>query len=152
MTHSWRRGEYEVSTDPKRIDLHVAGELLKRSYWAAERPASVIERSFRNSLVFGLYRGSRLAGVARVVTDRATFAWLCDVYIDEQDRGQGLSKWLMEVILSHPDVQGLRRWLLATKDAHGLYRQYGFQELLEPERWMERRGEKALEGPPRTGC
>ena len=151
MTHCWRRGEYEVSTDPGRIDLHVVGEFLKRSYWAAERPADVIERSFENSLVFGLYQGPRLAGVARVVTDRATFAWLCDVYIDERDRGQGLSKWLLEVIFSHPDLQGLRRWLLATKDAHGLYRQYGFQELQEPVRWMERRGEKALEGPPAPG-
>ena len=94
--------------------------------------------SLRNSLVFGVYEENRMIAMARVVTDYATFAWLCDVFVDEDYRGRGIGKWLMESILAHPELQGLRRWLLATRDAHGLYSQYGYSSLHNIERWMER--------------
>ena len=106
-----------------------------------------VRRALENSLPFGVYRGQELVGFARVVTDYATFAWLADVFVLEAHRGRGLSKWLMEVIISHPDLQGFRRWVLATKDAHELYRRFGFQELRRPERWMERPDPNMAESP-----
>ncbi len=100
-----------------------------------------------HSLCFGLYRGAEQAGFARVITDYATFAWLADVFILEEHRGQGLGVWLTDVIISHPELQGFRRWALATKDAHALYARLGFTELKLPERWMERRDPATLEIP-----
>ena len=127
-----------ISTDPARLDLDVICDFLSRAYWAQGRPRERIELSLQNSLVFGVYERRRQIGLARVVTDYATFVWLCDVFVDERYRGHGIGKWLMATILSHPDLQGLRRFLLATRDAHGLYAQFGFTPLGSPERWMER--------------
>ena len=133
----WQRGDYEVSTDPARIDIESVHRFLSdEAYWSPGVPEDVVRRAIAGSLVFGLYRGSAQVGLARVVSDRATFAWLCDVYVLEEHRGHGLGKWLMECVKAHPDLQGLRRWLLATRDAHGLYEQFGF-EPVDPERFME---------------
>jgi GNAT superfamily N-acetyltransferase len=139
MTHEWRRGEYLVSTDRSLLDLQVIHGYLSTSYWAAGVPEEVVGQSIENSLNFGVYRGEEQVGFARVVTDRATFAYLADVFVLEAHRGQGLGKWLVEVVLSHPDLQGLRRWMLATRDAHDLYRRYAFTELARPAIFMERR-------------
>ena len=133
----WQRGDYEVSTDPARIDIESVHRFLSdEAYWSPGVPEDVVRRAIAGSLVFGLYRGSAQVGLARVVSDRATFAWLCDVYVLEEHRGHGLGKWLMECVKAHPELQGLRRWLLATRDAHGLYEQFGF-EPVDPERFME---------------
>ncbi len=121
------------------LDLEVVHGYLSRSYWAAGVPEDVVRRSIENSLCFGVYRGEEQAGFARVVTDRATFAYLADVFVLDEHRGQGIGKWLLEVILSHPDLQGLRRWMLATRDAHDLYRRYAFTELTRPGIFMERK-------------
>jgi GNAT superfamily N-acetyltransferase len=139
MTRRWRRGEYLISTDASLLDLEVIHDFLSSSYWAAGVPESVMERSIENSLCFGVYRGEEQAGFARVVTDRATFAYLADVFVLEEHRGRGIGKWLVEVVISHPDLQGLRRWMLATRDAHDLYRRYAFTELARPGIFMERR-------------
>ena len=139
MTRGWRRDGYLISTDASMLDLEVVHGYLSRSYWAAGVPEDVVKRSIENSLCFGVYRGEEQAGFARVVTDRATFAYLADVFVLEEHRGQGIGKWLVEVILSHPDLQGLRRWMLATRDAHDLYRRYTFTELARPGIFMERR-------------
>jgi GNAT superfamily N-acetyltransferase len=132
-----RRDQFSISTDPERLDLDAIADMLSRAYWAKGRTRAVIARYLQHSLTFGLYDGSRQIGLARVVSDYTTFAWLCDVFIHEDYRGQGLGKWLMQAIHSHPDLQGLRRWLLATRDAHTLYAQYGWKPLANPERWME---------------
>jgi GNAT superfamily N-acetyltransferase len=137
-----RRGEYVISTDPARQDLAAVHAYLTASYWAAGVPRAVVERSVAGSLPFGIFhapeaRRERQVGFARVVTDRATFAYLADVYVLEEHRGRGLARWLMEVITAHPDLQGLRRFLLATRDAHGLYARFGFRPLAEPARYME---------------
>lgn len=113
-------------------------DMLSRAYWALGRPRERTERAIRNSMVFGVYEGEKQVGLARVVTDQAVFAYLCDVFVLEEYRGQGVGKWLLETIFNHPDLQGLRRWALATKDAHELYRVYGFDALTHPEGWMER--------------
>jgi GNAT superfamily N-acetyltransferase len=134
-----RRGDFVVSTDPGLLDVGLIHDFVaNRSYWARGRPLEVVRRSLANSLCFGLYEGRRQIGLARVVTDRATFAWLCDVFVLEAYRGRGLSKWLLECVLGHPELQGLRRFLLGTRDAHGLYARYGFTPLADPERFMER--------------
>ena len=139
QTGTWRQGEFEISTDPARVDREMTHAFLENeSYWAAGVPRDVFERSIAGSMVFGIYRGEEQVGFARVVSDRATFAWIGDVFVRDEFRGQGLSKWLMETIVTHPDLQGLRRWMLATRDAHGLYKQYGFTELHDPTRFMER--------------
>lgn len=135
---TWRRGELEISTDPARIDLDRVHGWLAGSYWAAGIPRQTVVRSIAGSLCFGIYRGARQVGFARVVSDRATFAWLGDVFVLEEERGQGLAGWLMECVLAHPDLQGLRRFLLATRDAHALYARSGFKPLAAPERFMER--------------
>jgi len=127
-----------LSTDPQRLDLEAVCGFLSQSYWAQNRTRSTIERALHNSLVFGVYDEGRMVAMARVVTDYATFAWLCDVFVSEDHRGRGIGKWLMESMLAHPELQGLRRWLLATRDAHGLYSQYGYTSLHNIERWMER--------------
>jgi len=139
MTRGWQRDGYLISTDASMLDLEVVHGYLSRSYWAAGVPEDVVRRSIENSLCFGVYRGEEQAGFARVVTDRATFAYLADVFVLEEHRGQGIGKWLVEVILSHPDLQGLRRWMLATRDAHDLYRRYAFTELARPGIFMERK-------------
>jgi GNAT superfamily N-acetyltransferase len=134
---NWSRGDYEISTDTARLDRPLVHENLASSYWAEGIPQDVVDRSIENSMCFGVYKGRALVGFARVITDQATFAYLSDVFILESHRGRGLGKWLLEVILGHPDLQNLRRWTLATRDAHGLYRQFGFTPLAKPERFME---------------
>lgn len=140
MSCSWRRqeGEFEISTDPARVDVPAVHAFLTASYWAKGIPRETVEHSIQNSLCFGVYHGQRQVGFARVITDRATFAYLADVYVLPELRGRGLAKWLMECILAHPDLQGLRRWSLATRDAHRLYEKFGFRALQAPERWMEK--------------
>ena len=112
--------------------------MSEESYWAKERTREQTETAIKNSLPFGIYKGENQIGFARVVTDYATFAYLGDVFVLEEFRGQGLSKWLMKTIVGHPDLQGFRRWILATKDAHALYEKFEFAELRFPERWMEK--------------
>lgn len=133
----WQKDNYTISTDKTRLDTGYIQSKLAQTYWAADIPPSIVERSIENSLCFGIYEGSKQIGFARMITDKASFAYLCDVFIDEDYRGRGISKWMMGVIMDHPDLQGLRRFMLATKDAHGLYRKFGFNELVAPERWME---------------
>lgn len=130
--------EYEISTDPDRLDLTVIYKYLaEESYWSPGIPRAVVERAIRNSHCFGVYKGAGQIGFARVVTDKATFALLADLFILAPHRGRGLSKLLMRSIVAHEDLQGLRRMLLLTSDAHGLYRQFGFTELGSPSRFME---------------
>jgi GNAT superfamily N-acetyltransferase len=137
MPVSTNLGEYEISTDQQRIDIAVVHAFLTQSYWSRGIPREVVERAIANSLCFGVYLGAQQVGFARVVTDKATFAYLADVFILESHRGIGLSKWLMEFITGHEALQGLRRFLLATKDAHGLYAQFGFEALANPSLIME---------------
>lgn len=137
-----------ISTDPSLLPLDDIWLGLSKTYWASGRSRETVERSIRHSTCFGLYDGERLAGFARVVSDRATFAWLCDVFINEAYRGRGLGKWLVEELMGHPDLQGLRRWLLATRDAHSLYARHGFAPPHGPERWMEvYRSDPSVMGP-----
>ncbi len=144
----WQRGEYTISTDSKRLDLSVIHDFISnQSYWAQGRTIETVKRALDNSLNFGIYKSNQQVGFARVVTDYATFAWIADVFVLQEERGHGLSKWLMEVILSHPELQGFRRWVLATKDAHSLYARFGFIALHRPERWMERPDPNMQESP-----
>jgi len=138
MVHEWRRGEYLISTDQERLDLATIHGFLTTSYWAAGVPIEIVKRSIEHSLNFGLFQDDRQVGFARVITDYATFAYLADVFVLEPFRGRGLSKWLMQVIIAHPELQGLRRWMLFTRDAHGLYKQVGYTPLANSERAMER--------------
>src|SRR5688572_22334382 len=134
-----KRDGFVISTDRSRLDIEAVQDfLVQDSYWARERTPEQTRTAIENSICFGVYDGDRQVGFARVVSDCATFAYLGDVYIIREYRGQGLSKWLMETVISHPDLQGLRRWVLATRDAHSLYAKFGFMELVHPERWMER--------------
>jgi GNAT superfamily N-acetyltransferase len=131
------RDGFTVSTDPSRLDLDVIHGYLTRSYWAAGIPRDFVERSIRNSLCFGVFgRHGEQVGFARVVTDLATFAYVADVFVLDAYRGRGLSKWLMESILDHPDLRDVRRWHLVTRDAHGLYARFGFAEP-QPGKHME---------------
>lgn len=135
----WVMDEFRISTDPGKLQIDVIQEFLANdSYWAQSRTEQQTLTAIKNSLPFGVYKGENLIGFARVVSDHATFAYIGDVFILNEFRGRGLSKWLMDVIIGHPDLQGLRRWILATRDAHGLYEQFGFHALVHPERWMER--------------
>jgi GNAT superfamily N-acetyltransferase len=144
----WQRDEYTISTDRNRLDIPVVHDFVSnQSYWAQGRTIEVVQRALDNSLNFGLYKDKQQVGFARVVTDYATFAWIADVFVLTEHRGCGLSKWLMEVILSHPQLQGFRRWVLATKDAHSLYARFGFIPLHRPERWMERPDPNMRESP-----
>jgi len=127
---------FHISTDKSKLDLAIIHNFLKSSPWAENIPLKIVEKSIENSLCFGVYEGNKQIGFGRVITDYATFAYLADVFIAESFRGLGLGKWLVEFILEYPELQGLRRWLLGTIDAHGLYRQYGFQ-MAKPERYME---------------
>ena len=132
-----QRGEFTISTDPARLDIDAICDFLKRAYWASTRPRERTERAIRNSLVFGVYNGDKQIGVARVVSDYSIFAYLCDVFIHEDYRTHGLGKWLIQTILEHPDLREMRRWMLVTNDAHGLYKQYGFNAIEDPEHWMQ---------------
>jgi len=131
------RDGFTVSTDPALLDVDAVHAFLTTSYWAEGIPRETVERALRNSLCFGLYEGCRQIGLARVITDGATFAYLCDVYVLPEMRGRGLGTWLMECVMAHPDLQGLRRFSLVTRDAHELYRPFGFMEIKSPERHME---------------
>jgi GNAT superfamily N-acetyltransferase len=130
-------GDYLVSTDPARLDLDLIHGYLAGSYWAEGIARDLVARSIENSLCFGVFRGEDQVGFARVVSDYATFAYIGDVFILAQHRGRGLGKFLMECVMKHPELQGLRRWSLVTRDAHGLYKQFGFTALAHPERYME---------------
>lgn len=136
---TWSRNGYTISTDQDKLDVDaVHAYLSNESYWATGIPRDVVERSLRNSLCFGLYRDRSQIGLTRVVTDYATMAYIGDVYVSAEHRGCGLSKWMMECVLAHPELQHLRRWMLVTSDAHGLYRKFGFANLKRPEGFMER--------------
>jgi GNAT superfamily N-acetyltransferase len=129
---------YEISTDQDRLDVDLVFRFLsEESYWSPGIPRAVVERSINNSMCFGVYHGEFQVGFARIVTDKATFALVADVFILEAHRGKGLSKWLMHEVMEHPDLQGLRRLLLLTSDAHSLYAQFGFTEIGNPGRFME---------------
>ena len=134
----WQRDGFTVSTEKAKLDREAIHAFLSTSYWARGIPRQVVDRSIEHSLCFGLYQGGRLAGFARVITDHATFAYLSDVFVLDAHRGRGIGTWFMEVVMAHPDLQNLRRWMLATADAHGLYRKVGFTELSKPERMMEK--------------
>jgi len=134
----WKRGEFSVSTEKERLDRETIHAFLTESYWARGVPREIVDRSIENSLFFGLYDGERLVGFARVITDRATFGYLADVFVVESHRGRGLATWFMETVMSHPDLRDIRRWMLVTRDAHGLYRKVGFTDLSAPERIMEK--------------
>jgi len=133
----WTRGAFTVTTDPARLDLDTICAFLARAYWAPKRPRDVIARSLEHSIAFGVFDGPAQIAFARVISDRATYAYLADVFVDEERRGEGVGTLLMECIMDHPSLQRLERWSLATRDAHALYRKFGFQELLRPERHME---------------
>ena len=148
MAEEWKKGEFLISTDRDRLDRKMIHDFLSNeSYWAKGRGLEVVNRGIDNSLNFGIYRNGKQVGFGRVVTDYATFAWVADVFVREEYRGRGLGKWLVEVMLAHPKLQGFRRWALATKDAHELYRSFGFNELARPERWMERPDPNMKENP-----
>jgi len=135
----YRRGDFLISTDRKRIDLNVVHEFLTNCYWAKGISREVVVQSIKHSLCFGIYDGSgQQVGFARVVSDFATVAYLGDVFVLESHRGRGLSKWLMECIVQHPALQNLRRWILLTRDAHRLYSRFGFTPVKSPDRYMER--------------
>ena len=131
------RDTFQVSTDPARFDLDAIHAYLTASYWAEGVPRELVARSLDESLAFGLYDAGRQIGLARVITDRATFAYLCDVYVLEAYRGRQLGVWLMECVMAHPDLQGLRRFMLATRDAHALYAKFGFTPPTRPQALME---------------
>jgi len=138
VRREWRRDGYAISTDPARLDVRVIHEFLAlRSYWARQIPLELVQRSIEHSLCFGLYAGDEQVGFSRVVTDYAVFAWLGDVFVLESHRGRGLGTWLVETVVGCPELQGLRRWDLATNDAHELYRRFGFGKA-NPARMMER--------------
>lgn len=141
--HERRYGDLVVSTDPARLDLDVIHGFLVRSYWAAGIPRETVERALRHSICFGAYRDGRQVGFARVISDRATYAYVSDVFVLESHRGRGVARRLMEGVMSHPDLQGLRLWTLFTRDAGGLYGRFGFGPARYPERLMERRREPA---------
>ena len=134
---NFKKNGFTITTEKEKLDIDLIHSFLNRTYWAEGISKETIRRSIEGSLCFGVYENDKQVGFARMITDRATFAYLADVFIIEEYRGRGLSKWLMEVIMSHPDLQRLRRMILATKDAHGLYEKFGFTPLINVERWMQ---------------
>ena len=139
MTHPrWQREDCELTTDPERVDFDAVYGFLATSYWCAGIPRETVRRSIDHAIPFMLFVSGRPAGFARVVTDRATIAYVGDVFVLDEFRGRKLSVWMMECIVAHPDLQRLRRWILLTRDAHGLYSKFGFRSLAAAERWMER--------------
>ena len=134
----WQKDEFTISTEKTKLSVdYIHQYLSQQSYWAANVPLEVVKRSIEGSLCFGIYHGQQQIGFARLITDQATFAYLADVFVDTAYRGRGLSKWLMEVIMQYPGLQGLRRMMLATRDAHELYRKFGFTGIDHPERLMQ---------------
>ena len=133
----YRLGEYVISTNPEKLEIPVIHNFLRNSYWAKGIPIQLLKKSIDNSLCFGIYFHGRQVGFARIISDFATYAYLADVFVVEGHRGKGLSKWMMRVIMEFPDLQGLRRFQLATKDAHGLYRKFGFRASENPSVNME---------------
>lgn len=133
----WSRDAFTVTCDPRRVDFATVAGFLATSYWAKGIPADTVARSIAGSLCFALLLGDKQIGFARVISDRATIAYLGDVFVLPEFRGRGLGKWLVECALSHPELQGLRRWILVTREAHGLYQQMGFTALRRPEGFME---------------
>lgn len=133
---TWTKDDFTITTRKDLIDVPYVHRFLSRSYWAQDIPVEVVARSIEGSLCFSVLRQNNQVGFARVITDGATFAYLADVFIDEAFRGLGLSKWLMETIVTHPSLTGLRRFLLVTRDAHGLYEQFGFTPIVHPENFM----------------
>ena len=131
------KDRFTISTDNEKLDIDTIHSFLTTSYWAEGISKEIIERSIEGSLCFGVFENGKQVGFARMITDKATFAYLADVFIIEEYRGLGLSKWLMEAIMSHPDLHGLRRMMLATKDAHELYKKFGFTPLTNADRWMQ---------------
>jgi len=135
---SFAKKGFTISTDKDMLDFEmIYNYLSKESYWSKGITADRVRISIANSICFGVYDNGKQVGLARVITDKATFAYLCDVFVLDSHRGLGLSKWLMQTILGHPELQGLRRWVLATADAHGLYKQFGFGPLTKPDNWMD---------------
>jgi GNAT superfamily N-acetyltransferase len=134
----WRKDDYVLSTDKSKIDVEIIHQVLSHSYWAENIPLEVVEKSIDNSFCFAIYHHHKTVGFARVVSDFATFAYLADVFIVPEERGKGLSTWLIGTILDHPQLQGLRRFTLATRDAHDLYARFGFTPFDKPERWMQK--------------
>lgn len=139
MNHiTLHKNQFTISTDKSKLDIHSIHEFLStRAYWCLNIPKDTVQTAIENSLCFGVYEGSKQIGFARVISDFSTIAYLGDVYVLEEYRGHGLSKWLMETIMTHPELQGLRRWILLTGDAHGLYRQFGWADIADPSKWME---------------
>ena len=135
---NWERPPYRMTDDPSAVDLAVVHTLLAKSYWSQGIPMATLARGIANSLPFSVFLKNRQVGFARAVTDRATFAYLADVFVVEDQRGKGLGSWLVETVLAHPELQGLRRWLLATRDAHELYRRFGFTAVADVSRLMTR--------------
>ena len=135
---NWYRPPYRISDDPELIDIEVVHEFLVRSYWGRGIPRETVARGIAHSLPLSVFLDERQVGFARVVTDRATFAYLADVFVVEDQRGRGLAAWLVATALAHPELQGLRRWLLVTRDAHGLYRKAGFSALADPSMFLTR--------------
>ena len=131
------RGNLTISTDPSRLDMNAICDFLARAYWAQGRPRAATERGYAHSLVFGLYDGSRQIGMARVVSDFAIFAYLMDVFVHEDYRGQGVGKWLVETVFNYPDLKNVRRWMLATDDAHEFYARFGFKMMDGTSKWMD---------------
>jgi GNAT superfamily N-acetyltransferase len=130
-------GNFLISTDKSRLNIEMIHRYLTESYWAKDIPEHLVEKSIAHSLCFGLYKHEKQIGFARVVTDYTTFAYLGDVFVLDAWRGKGLGKWLMSTVMDHPDLYGLRRWLLVTKDMHKLYKKYGFRKLAAPKMLME---------------
>jgi GNAT superfamily N-acetyltransferase len=133
----WTKDDFLITTDKNKIDALYVHQFLTRSYWAEAIPLETVEHSIEGSLCFSVVYLNHQIGFARVITDQATFAYLADVFIDENFRGKGLSRWLMEAIMSYPPLQGLRRFMLATRDAHGLYEKFGFTPMTNVDRWMQ---------------
>ena len=153
MIHELRDREILVSTDPTRLDVDVIHGFLSQSYWAAGVPRETVERSIRHSICFGAFEEGRQVGFARVISDRAPYAYVSDVFVLPSHRGRSIGKRLMACITSHPELQDLRLWTLFTRDAHGLYRQYGFQDARYPDRLMEKRQARAYrESQGRNGA
>jgi GNAT superfamily N-acetyltransferase len=134
----FNEGGFSISTDKEKLDVGAIHSFLsQKAYWCLNIPKEVVARSIENSLCFGVYDGKKQIGFARIISDFATIAYLGDVYILEEYRNKGLSKWLMKTVMNHPNLQGLRRWILLTRDAHELYRKFGWEDIENPSRWME---------------
>jgi N-acetylglutamate synthase-like GNAT family acetyltransferase len=137
MIYEFQKNEYSISTNKNKLQFDVIHGFLSTSYWSPNIPMEIVKRAAENSLTFGIYKDNVQVGYARIISDYATFAYLADVFVLESERGKSLSKWLMECILQIPNLQGLRRWMLATRDAHGLYAQFGFTPLENPQMMMQ---------------